>query len=275
MDKINFKLKKDTIDEFKSVMTDLKKINPLVKLKIEDENLLIYSIDTLGQGKNAPGLAFKTYSFPLDHFFDIKLKYDKGGKDEFLEEEEIEDKLMLDWIIPDIGVFIKKLSFLSDSSDVKGSIKIRNINNVDYATLVIMSDGKFKFTITGGDQDAIKDISMNQLNQFLDTSNSDLNFSFPSKELLSARSASNIEGGDSNKNINIELKDNSVYFSQSNWEMLVGKKDFDSRKKITFNKKYLNNINPNVEEVYFYLFETFILYQEGNQKLMISFEQSF
>ena len=278
MDQIKFKLKTDNIKEFKSVMSDLSKISALVKLKIEDTNLLLYTADTAGDGANATVLAFKTHTFPIDHFFDIKTDTNESSIDEFTGEENKQEIMKIDWIIPNVKTVNKKLSFLSEKIDIKGSMKIRKTNNdqPDYTRMVSLSDGKFKFSISGGESHLMRDVSMDQLNKLLDPSNSEMNFSFSTKEFLLGRSASDIESGEDNKMVNIEIKNNGVYLSQSNWEMLVGKKEGeDQKRKFSFNKKYLKSINPSVEEVHFYVFPSFLLYQEGNQKLMISFEQSF
>ena len=44
---------------------------------------------------------------------------------------------------------------------------------------------------------------------------------------------------------------------------------------IVFNKKYLSNINQDLENIDFYMFETFILVKDETSNLMLSFEQTF
>lgn len=267
-DKIKFKFNIENLERYKSVLADLARINSTVKIKITDEDkIILYSVDTAGGNtamSNAPTLAFKTYVFPTDFFF----------KMEGYEDEEIKDNI--DWIIKNVNILNKKLMFFDNKeADIRGVFSVRTTNQSDskQTRSVIMTDSKFKFTITGDEPHVVRDIGLNTISNLLDPSLSEMSFSVSSSEFLNARRASVIENVDDT--IDIILRNKRIYFTQSKWELLVGKTEFEGEKKISFNKKYLKSINPEVETINFSLFPTFILYQEGNQKLMISFEQSF
>tara|TARA_R110000772_G_scaffold2410_1_gene8279 strand:+ start:8480 stop:9301 length:822 start_codon:yes stop_codon:yes gene_type:complete len=273
MDKSNFKFNNENLEEFRSVITNLCKISNTIKMKMTSDNLLLYSIDTAGENSNvsqATALAVKSYSFPSQHFMKIK-HYDDDDDD----DEEDQTKGNIDWIIRNGTILNKKINFFTKDVDIKGVFNLRKVNgnsDVKYTRNVIMSDDKFKFSITGDEPHVIRDMSLDQLNTILDPVLSDISFSIPTKEFENARSASNIEPEDI---ITIHITNGKIYFKQSSWELLVGKIDYDGNKKISFHKKYLKSINPKVDEIHFSVFQTFLLYKEANQKLMISYEQNF
>ena len=61
----------------------------------------------------------------------------------------------------------------------------------------------------------------------------------------------------------------------SNWELEIDKTDESVNNKITFVKKYLSNIDTDVEFIDFLIFNTFILIKNKNSNLMMSFETNF
>ena len=261
--KINFKFKGDKIDEFKSVISDLGKINKKMKMKLDDDNFILYSVATVGEGasSNPTVVALKSYSFRNDHFLDLQ-KYD----------EDEEESVQIDWVIGNSSVLTKKMSFLRGDVDIKGRFDLRKVNELNYALNVNISDGKFKFSLVGDDHTEVRNMTLDQLNQITDKSLSVVSFKIPTEEFISARSASNIDGDEI---VSIELKNNKVYFKQDNWELLVGQCVFEGSKKISFNKKYLKSINPKLDTIEFTIFNTFLLTKENDQIFMISYEQNF
>jgi hypothetical protein len=258
------KFNSSKLGEFRSIMTDLSKISPTVKMKISKTHLLLYTTDPSGKSSNTSVHALKTYNFTFDYFFDTKLDND-------LQEEQVE----INWIIKDVRILIKKMTFLDDSSDIKIKFKFKpriNKEEGDYVRLFICSDGKYKFNLTGDEPNTIKDISNDKLNEILDPNLAETDFTIFSSEFSSCKKLSLIE---KDEIITIVLDNGNIVFKQSGWELLVGKKEITESKRISFNKKYLKSINPSSEEMLISIFPTFILWKEGNQKLMVSFEQSF
>ena len=212
MDKSNFIFKGDKLSEFTSVIDDLSKISKVIKIKITDNNLMLYTIDTAGESSSTSqsvALAVKSYSFPPENF--MKFKYYDDGND---------TSHNVDWIIRNGSILNKKIKFFGEESNIKGVFNLRKLpDNPDthYTRNVIMTDGKFKFSITGDEPHVIRDMSLDQLNQILDPSSSDLSFSIPTKEFEDARTASNIESEDV---VTIYIKEGKIYFRQSSWELL-------------------------------------------------------
>jgi hypothetical protein len=205
MDKSNFIFNNKNIEEFKSIISELSTINSVIKMKITSTNLMLYTIDTAGKNSavgNALALAVKSYIFPYDYFFKIK-HYD-----------EDETKGNIDWIIKDGKILNKKIAFFSNNLDIKGTFNLRKLptnDEVKYTRSVVITDGKFKFSLTGDEPHVIRDISVEQLNSILNPDLSDLSFKISTKEFESARSVSRIEPDDI---ITIYIKDGKIYFKQ-------------------------------------------------------------
>ena len=77
MNKIKFKVKTDKFGDFLKKLEDLTKISPTIKLKIDNDDILIYSV--LGK---AAVLAFKNYTFKFQvhsslhqHFLKLMMSY--------------------------------------------------------------------------------------------------------------------------------------------------------------------------------------------------------
>ena len=267
MDKTNFIFNIDKLDEFRAVISDLSKINTILKLKMDNDSLLLYSIATAGEGSSmghATALAVKAYSFPSEYFMKLK-HYDESN----------DTRGKIDWIIRNGVVLNKRMNFFDGNADIKGVFNLRKLSNDDevkYTRNVVMTDNKFKFSTTGDEPHVVRDMPLTLMRTILDPELSELSFSIPSSEFLNARTASNVESEDI---VTIYISGGKVYFRQSSWELLVGTTEFKGDRKISFHKKYLKSINPSNEVVDFMVFPTFVLYKEDNQKLIISYEQEF
>lgn len=267
MDKTNFIFNNDNIDEFRAIISDLSKINVTIKLKMDKDSLLLYSIASAGESSNAShstALAVKTYTFPFDYF--MKLKH---------YDEDDDTRGNIDWIIRNGTILNKKFNFFHNGGEIKGVFNLRKMSGDDevkYTRNVIMSDNKFKFSITGDEPHVIRDITVSQLGTILDPSLSEVSIDIPTSEFIKARSVSNIEPEDL---ITIHMTEGNVFFRQSSWELLVAKTDFKGDKRVSFDKKYLKSINPTNDNINLEIFNAFMLFKENNQNLIISYEKSF
>ena len=106
MSKLTIQLKRDKFDDFLTKLEDLSKISDTIKLKIDSENILMYSI--VGE---TILLAFKSYLVDTKDYFEMK--------------EELENTL--DMIISGAKRFVKNLGFIKTSSD-------KIVMNIDYRT---------------------------------------------------------------------------------------------------------------------------------------------
>jgi hypothetical protein len=92
MNKIKFKVNNDKFGDFLTKLDDLTKISTTIKLKIDNENTLIYSV--LGK---AAVLAFKNYTLKTKDLFEIK--------EDLEEDADIFEELV-------ISYFFRRLEYM-------------------------------------------------------------------------------------------------------------------------------------------------------------------
>ena len=107
-----------------------------------------------------------------------------------------------------------------------------------------------------------------------DISNSSWKFQVLNQDFTDVKKLSAIDSEEKILTINIE-KGKVVAGELTKWELTLGETDKEINSKIVFNKKYLSNINQDLDIIDFYMFETFILIKDENSNLLLSFEQSF
>jgi hypothetical protein len=253
-DKIKLKVNGDKFSEFIGKLSDLTDIGNIVKLKMDRDNILIYSL----VGETAV-LAFKSYLLNTSDYF------------------EFEDfEFTLDYVINDAKKFVKKFGFLNTSSlELEISFKdAPEDENIKHVRAITANDGILKLAAVGAEQFKIRDMSKDRLAKTLDLNNSKWSFNVHKDSFTQVKKLSAI--GD-DKILNINIDDNQVKFSElGNWEMCVS--TIDGSKKynnLVFGKKYLKSVNLNDDYVSFNIFETFILIKDNESNFMMSFEQNF
>lgn len=138
---MKFKFKDDKIQEFINKLEDLTKIEDTIKLKIDKDNILMYSI----LGGNVM-LAFKNFLLNTSDFF-------------IFEDFEF----TIDVIIANSKKFVKNLNFLTNSksvdidfnwkkSDESGTVSVRALQ---------VNGGKLKVKWLGGEHYELRDINKN------------------------------------------------------------------------------------------------------------------
>lgn len=253
MEKLNFIIKSEYLSELTDAINDLTKISEIVKIKIDKDNIFIYSL--VGESVI---IAFKSYKLETNKFFKFK--------------EELEKPI--DFIILKAKKFVKNVNFLIDQEDIKATFSYidRDEDNICARGLRLVNS-KFKFTEIGAENYKIRDISINMLESILDEDNVDWKFQISDEDYKSIKKLSSINN---EKNIlNIGTKSGNIIFGEdTTWEINVGE-IAENKKDITFPKKYLKTINNEEDIINFYVYETFILFKEGDKNLMVSFEQDF
>lgn len=253
-DKLKFNLKKENFQKFMDRLLDLTTIDSTVKLKIDNDHILAYSM--LG-GKIM--LGFKNYLLNTKDFFDLN--------------EDLE--LTYDIILPNVNKLVKNLQFLSESDKI--SVEINYKESPDDDTLMIargiqFKGGRLKFKWFSGESYDVRDINKNILKQRLDLKNKDWSFILSNKEFNDIKKLSGIN---SEKIININVNNGKVVISETKaWELEVDEVEKKSANFI-FNKRFFKCIDSNLEEIEFNLFETFILIKDNESNLMLSYEQDF
>ena len=253
--KISLKLRNDNFPDFVSKIKDISNINDVVKLKIDKDRILMYSM----KANDSAVLALKSYCVPTSSYI-----------------EDFDEDNIYNFIIMNSPKFIKGLNFFDSKSPIKldiihrpseeeGNMQVRSAQ---------FTNGKLKISTIGGEEDKIRDINSELLEERTDINNSAWNFRISKQDFSDVKKLSSIDSEDKILTINIE-KGKVIAGETAKWELAVCDMEQDVNSKIVFNKKYLSNINQDLDNIDFYMFETFILVKDETSNLMLSFEQTF
>ncbi len=253
-DKLKLIVKGSKFPEFIDKLEDLTKIGDIIKLKIDKDNILMYSLI----GETAV-LAFKAYQIETKDFF------------------EFEDfDYTLDYVVNGAKKFVKNFSFLNVNNKVELEINFKDApesESIKHVRAIIGTDTRLKLACVGAEQYKIRDMSKDRLNQILDTKNSKWSFDVKKEDFSDIKKLSSIND---DRIISISISDDKVKFAEmGKWELSVASAEGGNHNNLVFGKKYLNSVNLNEDNVNFNIFETFILIKDKESNLMMSFEQDF
>lgn len=256
--KIEILIKKENYNDLLSKLEETSKIDDVLKIKIDKENVLLYSTEGVQSV-----LALKSFQLKTKDYF-------IGYENEFTT----------DFVILSSPKLIKNLKVFTDN-DVKFEIEGRLTE--DDKSLEVRSCrfslNRIRLQWTGGEQSKIRDINSEILSSRLDLRNKKWNFLCSNENFSTIKKLSTLNSSSNpdDRLITINVEDGDVIFSEkSKWDIEVDKISTKSA-KITFNKKYLSyiNIDTNFETIEFNVFETFLLIKNKESNLMLSFEQNF
>lgn len=251
--KLKFTFKSEKISEFIERLEDLTKIEDTIKLKIDSNNILMYSI----LGGNVM-LAFKNFLLNTEDFFKF---------DEF--------DFTIDVIIANAKKFVKNLNFLTSSEKVIIEFSYKESNDDDgimNARSIQVVGGKLKVNWLAGEHYELRDINKTTLKSNLDIKKRKWHFKISKNDFSDIKKLSSIN---SDRIINISINSGKVVFSEkSAWELEIDSIEDDKNSNLILNKKFLNCITDS-KDVEFSIFDNFMLVQEINSNLMLSFEQDF
>jgi hypothetical protein len=254
--KISLKLNKANFTDLVTKIHDISNINDVIKIKIEKDNIFMYSM----KANDSAVLALKSYTIPTIDYID-----------DFNEDDTF------DFIIINSPKFIKSLKFF----DVNIQIKLDIIYKPHYENEGVMqvrsaqfTNGKLKISTVGGEDDKIRDLNTDMLDARTDLNKSKWTFPMAKQDFSDMKKLCSIDNEDQIVTILIE-KGRVVAEEMTKWELFLCQIDAGVDAKLVFNKKYLSNINKELDVIDFYMFETFVLIKDDNSNLMLSFEQTF
>lgn len=253
--KVKFKLKTEKFSDFIEKLDELTKIDDTIKLKIDNDNILLYSM----MGGNVM-LAFKNYLINTRDYF------------EYTDDLEYS----IDLILANAKKFVKNLNFVKDS--VSPTLQISFKQSPDDETVmnarsIQIVGGKLKVNWIAGEHFEMRDINKNILKQRLDLRNRKWFFSIEKSDFTDVKKLSNINSANI---INISINKGKVILTESAaWELEVDDLNDDRNANLMLNKKFLSCISDDVSKIEFNIFETFMLIKDDDSNLMLSFEQSF
>lgn len=255
--KVKFKIKGDKFTDFISKLEDLTKIEDTIKMKIDNENIMIYSM----LGGNVM-LAFKNYIIKTRDY----LEY--GDDIEY----------SIDMIIANAKKFVKNLNFIKESESVIMEITYKESPDNDLimnARSIQIVGGKLKVNWLAGEHYEMRDINKSILDQRLNLKNRKWSFSISKSDFSDVKKLSSIN---SERIINISITSGKVVFVENAaWEMEIDNLNDDRNTNLMLNKRFLNCINDSMVDIEFSIFDTFMLIKDvdNNSNLMLSFEQAF
>jgi hypothetical protein len=251
--KIKFQINPDKMSDFISKLDDLSKIEDTIKLKIDGDNILMYSI----LGGNVM-LAFKNYLLKTSDYF-------KGDDFEFT----------LDAIIANSKKFVKNLNFLTESPKVTIEFTYKESQDDDSimnARSIQVVGGKLKVNWLAGEHYELRDINKDTLKTNLNIQKRKWFFNISHNDFSDVKKLSNIN---SDRIINITIDSGKVLLSEkAAWELECDSIEDDRNASLILNKKFLGCIKDD-KDIQFSIFDNFMLIQDENSNLMLSFEQDF
>lgn len=249
---MKFKFKGDKIVDFITKLEDLTRIDDTIKLKIDRDNILMYSI----LGGNVM-LAFKNFLLVTSEFF----VYDDFD-------------FTIDVIVANSKKFVKNLTFLTSSNSVDIDLnwkKSEESGQVAVRSLQV-NGGKLKVKWLGGEHYELRDINKDALKNNLNIKNRKWSFVVTKEDFSDVKKLSNIN---SERIVNITIADGKVIMSErAAWELEVQKIEVSRTANLMLNKRFLSCIDES-QDVEFNIFDNFMLISKENSNLMLSFEQSF
>ena len=256
--KLSLKINNINFADFVEKIQDLSNIDEIVKLKIEQDQILMYSM----KANDAAVLAVKNYTVPTsDYFLDFNSNFS------------------FDFIITNTPKFIKSLKFLDINKQIKMDLIYKphseNVGIMQIRSAQFNND-KLKISSIGGEDSKIRDLYSEFLEESTNLENAQFHFQVSKMDFLSIKKLCAIHSGETDKILSIIIDSGVITASEdSKWELQLGEIDKNINSKIVFNKKYLSNINADLDIIEFHMFENFILVKDEISNLMLSFEQTF
>jgi len=252
--KTKFKISKEMLPDLISKLSDLTNISDKIKLKIDNNSIMLYS--TLGGGVL---LAFKNFLINTRDYF------------EYGEDLEYS----IDVVILDAKKFVKNLDFLKNSEKVTIEInhkKSQDDDDVMVARSIHIIGGKLKVNWIAGEHYEMRDIPKSILDERLNLKNRKWSFKIPMREFSDIKKLSSIN---SNLILNITVVDGVVTISESAaWELEIDKIEDDKNTSLILNKRFLKCVDDS-DIIVFSIFDSFMLVNDDKSNLMLSFEQNF
>ncbi len=257
--KLNILINPTNFTDLVSKIDDLTKISDTIKLKIDSENILIYSM----MGTENIILAFKNYDLKTTDYLNI--------------QDDIDFTLNI--IITSAKKFVKNLAFIKTSEKIQMEVTHKFTDDDDEsnsdARTVQIKNGKFKVQIQTGENTEIRDLNQTMLSQRLNIKNKKWSFNISNSDFSDVKKLASINSDDSRRILHLNVDDYKVKLSElSLWELEIDETTEENR-HLMFNKSFLGCINDNGKPIDFHIFETFILIKDDISSLMISFEQDF
>jgi len=233
---------------FLEKMHDLLSIDNEILLKINNDNILLYSI--VGEKMNVN--AFKSFVFKTNEVFT------------FIDELPKEIR----FIITNGG---KVETTLKNYLDYKEDINCEFFMNDDvYADNLKLKNSKLKLSINGGDVRGMNTtIDIEKINKTLNKDNIDFKFVLDKNSYTKIKKIAAIDN--ENDILTLNIIDNKLTIGENSWDLEIIDIEHEDL-SITYPKKYFKSITFTEDEINVYVFDTFLLIDNKNTTLLIALE---
>jgi hypothetical protein len=250
------KLKKEKFQEFLSIIKNISKISNTandyrIKIKFNKEKLLIYTV----LGTKSIAHLFKSYTLFTEDYIE--------------NFEEVED---CQFIIKHSNKFVKQFGMLDCSKGILMEVESKEDNRTLMVRRVKIRDKTLKLTFTGDHLNTMLDLNIEDIESYCNVDDSLLQFKLTTDNYTKIKNLSTIHD---NKTLNITVSKNKISFGEtSKWDLVVDEVETEDR-DIAFPKKLFSCITFENDFIDVYVYESFLLFKESNNYLMISLEQTW
>lgn len=253
MSKLKLKVKPDNFSLFVSKIEDIASIHDSVRIKIDSDNILIYSM--LGKGNVM--IAFKNFLLNTSDYILGDFDY------------------TIDMIIPNAKKFVKNLSFIREMDKITFDLNYKVSDDDDYlyeVRSIQLSSGKFKVSWMTGELYSVRDITKAMLAKILNPVEKKWEFNITNSDFLDIKKLSNIN---SELIINMDIdKGKVLFYEKSSWELEIDQIEAERNATLILNKRFLGCINDKMVNIPFGIYENFMLISDNDSNLLLSFEQT-
>ena len=249
-----FTMSTGQLDFFLDKIIDLVSIDKEVLLKVDNKNLLIYSL--VGERKSVN--AFKSYIFKTEEVLTFT--------------DDFPDGQVLKYIIQDGKRFEVTLrNFLDFEQDIQCEMFMNSAVQADSWSL---KNSDLKLSLIGGDPSGLNtDIDAEKIKDTVDINNIDFKFQLQKSLFANIKKMSKIETQE-NDILYLNILNNTLSIGETGWDLKICSIEHEDM-SITFPKRFFNSINFTSEpQITIYVFDTFLFVDNQNTSLLIALELS-
>lgn len=240
-----FEFNKTHLKEIILALKDLTRIDQMIKIKFDEENVLFYS----KAGKDNSIHAFKSFLYPIEKFI-IADTY-----------------INIDFIIINGTNFVKNLElFLNKDTDIKGKLQYKAQDKI--ASMLYITDGKIKLNFVTGDYRQIKDISKQDIEMKMNPDLANFSFVMNNDDFSEIKKLTALNKAET---ISLRVKKGKLEFFDKRWSIYIQDLPTIDDEIWSFNNKYLKSINGS-DVINIHMFDQFLLFKENDIALMIGLE---
>ena len=240
---VEFEFTADGLASFKKKLADLHNIAPVARVKITEDQVLVYS-------------AQKSMHTFKSATLDAKTTFAKVTGD--LPENGV------DFVILNTKNMVQTVNFFSGEKPIKMSFKL--LKGAPVASEAKITDGDLNLSFVGGDATALRAVSAQAIEEKLDLADSEFSFSVTKEEFMKIKRLAQLRDKDA---IYVKVRNGDIRIGQPSWDIRVGASDHTDT--YIFSKKYLSCIDV-TDVITIHAFDSFLCVKGADSNLMIGRE---